>query len=227
LAASAPSLPAATTWTTPVATELQIASRNALASQLVPAEPGPLRLMFATVIGLALVMLAVTWSMPQITDSQLPEPVSPRTFTGTTAAWVAAPTNVLPVTRADAVPATWVPWPCTSSVEVEPASTQTTETGYACLRLAGRGSGPWTSDLESVTPDEPVPVSAPLRDAVERFGREARTWLPYATDPRVRHACGAASTRGEASCAASGTQTESSSCVMPTLFDAWLSAGWG
>ena len=58
---------------------------------------------------------AVTQSTPQITDDQLPLPVSSRTRTAHSRAPGATPTTPCPSSSAAAVPATWVPWPFPSS----------------------------------------------------------------------------------------------------------------
>ena len=95
------SLPAATTMVTPRETARWTASS-------VACEAPPPRLMLATAGATA---LAATQSMPATTPEFVPEPLQPRTRTGTTVARLATP-YVVPAT----VPATWVPCPLQSVV---------------------------------------------------------------------------------------------------------------
>src|SRR5215212_7337239 len=105
---------------TPFATEPQIAFLKAFAvvTQVLPfsesSEPLPPRLMFATLMPL-LAAFAVTQSIPQATEDQLPEPALLSTRTGYTVAPGATPTTPLPSSFAATVPATWVPCPLPSS----------------------------------------------------------------------------------------------------------------
>src|SRR5688572_31888556 len=75
--------------------------------------PEPPRLMLATSIVDA---LAVTQSIPQITEDQVPLPLLSRTRTAHSRAPGATPTTPAPSSLAAAVPATWVPWPLPSSL---------------------------------------------------------------------------------------------------------------
>src|SRR5688572_22868799 len=90
---SRPSLPAATTYSTPALTDLQMARCSAsllLFPQLALSEPPPPRLMLTTLIVLA---CAVTWSIPQMMLDQEPEPALSSTLTGTRVARGATPTT--------------------------------------------------------------------------------------------------------------------------------------
>src|SRR6266536_3289557 len=117
LAKSPFELPAATTYVTPAATELQIAACMAsplLRPQFPSSEPLPPKLILATLMRSA-AALALTQSMPHTTDEVEPEPLLFRTRTAYSRTPGAIPTTPLPSSRAPMVPATCVPWPLPSS----------------------------------------------------------------------------------------------------------------
>src|SRR5688572_33426481 len=78
-------LPAAATYVTPAATDLQIASRKPPSEQW-PTGPTSPRLMLAICTSLPASPSSINpvrWSMPQMTFDHAPEPESPSTLIGT------------------------------------------------------------------------------------------------------------------------------------------------
>src|SRR5439155_1591447 len=108
--------PAATEYVTPDPTERQIAECRASAlvlPQLPSSWPTPPRLIFATRT-LSKAEFAVTKSMPQMTEDQVPVPAESRTFTAIRRTPGTTPTTPAPSFFAPMIPATWVPWPLSS-----------------------------------------------------------------------------------------------------------------